>query len=109
MTWQLGRESARYADRNAKANRRGCRLSAHDFDARDHVALEYGVGDLDAPHDLAEHRVVVVESPVVDRVHEDLLVTGVAAPRRDAERAACVRAKPNLIAHETGRPDVFVR
>ena len=50
-----------------------------------------------------EHGVLVIEPRVVDEVDEDLRVAGVAAARRDADRAAHVRPQPDLVAHEARR------
>ena len=57
-------------------------------DSREVVSVEGRAHPLD---DAGEHRIVVVEAIVVDEVDEDLAVAGVAAARRDAERAALVR------------------
>ena len=48
-----------------------------------------------------EDGVVVVETRVLDEVDEELRVTGVAAPRGDADRPQAVQ-RADLVAHEGG-------
>src|SRR6185295_16761186 len=78
------------------------------FDPLDHVALENPIDDVDAVEDLAEDGVDVVEARVVDQVDEDLRVAGVVSARRDADRAADVRPRADLVAHEARVADVLV-
>ena len=74
------------------------------LDALDHVAFEDGVDDVHAGDDRAEHGVDVIEPRRVDEVDEDLRVAGVAAARRDADRAAPVRAGRPRRACRTASP-----
>ena len=62
-----------------------------DLDLLDDVAFENLIDDVDAVQHLGEDGVVVIEARVVDEIDEDLRVAGVAAARRDADRAAHVR------------------
>src|SRR5678815_4247006 len=83
--------------------------AANDLHASNHIAFEYRIDDVHAANDLAQHGVVVIETPVVDEVHEDLRVSRIATTRRDPNRAAFVRPESDLVAHEAGVTDVLVR
>src|SRR5215831_4578455 len=83
--------------------------SSHDLDSFDDVAFQNSLDQLEAVQDLREDGELVIESRVVDKVNEDLRVTGVASACRDPERPAHVRPLSELVSHERSIADVFVR
>ena len=74
------------------------------LDRLDDIAFENPIDDVDAVEDLGEDGVLVIEPRVVDEIDEDLRVAGVAAARRDADRAAHVRPQADFVAHEAASP-----
>ena len=115
--WTPGRPLRRDRDREAVRrqlvrNARGKHHGAsgrHDGDALDHVAFEHLIDDVDAVQDLGEDGVDVIETRIVDEIDEDLRVAGVVAARRDADGAAHMRPRADLVAHEARVADVLVR
>src|SRR5690349_15563263 len=79
-----------------------------NLDARDDVAFQDAIHDVNSLDHLAEDRVIAIQAQIVPEIHEPLRVTGVVAARAHPHGAAHVGNRAELVADEARVSNILI-